>query len=135
MPIFATQAWLDESASLLNNDPEYAEGAKDYEGDYLYIVEADELQPAPIYYYVDLYHGKCRKATIVTSPTEVKAEFEMSAPYSIWKKILQGELDGNKALMTRKLKIKGNMTKLMKSTKPATAYFKALATLKTEFDK
>ena len=135
MPIFATQAWLDESASLLNNDPEYAEGAKDYEGDYLYIVEADELQPTPIYYYVDLYHGKCRKATIVTSPTEVKAEFEMSAPYSIWKKILQGELDGNKALMTRKLKIKGNMTKLMKSTKPATAYFKALATLKTEFDK
>jgi len=135
MPIFATQAWLDESASLLNNDPEYAEGAKDYEGDYLYIVEADELQPAPIYYYVDLYHGKCRKATIVTSPTEVKAEFEMSAPYSIWKKILQGELDGNKALMTRKLKIKGNMTKLMKSTKPATAYFKALTPLKTDFDK
>jgi putative sterol carrier protein len=135
MPIFATQAWLDESASLLNNDPEYAEGAKDYEGDYLYIVEADELQPTPIYYYVDLYHGKCRKATIVNNPTEVKAEFEMSAPYSIWKKILQGELDGNKALMTRKLKIKGNMTKLMKSTKPATAYFKALTPLKTDFDK
>jgi putative sterol carrier protein len=135
MSIFATQAWLDDSAGLLNNSPEYAEAAKDYEGDYLYIVEADEVQPTPIYYYVDLYHGKCRKATIVSSPTEVKAEFEMSAAYSTWKKILQGELDGNKALMTRKLKVKGNMAKLMKSTKPAAAYFKALTPLKTEFDK
>ena len=135
MSIFATQAWLDDTANLLNNDPEYAEGAKDYEGDYLYIVEADEVQPTPIYYYVDLYHGKCRKATIVSSPTEVKAEFEMSASYSVWKKMLLGELDGNKALMTRKLKVKGNMAKLMKSTKPAAAYFKALTPLKTEFDK
>ncbi len=135
MSIFATQAWLDESASLLNNNPDYAEAAKDYEGSYLYIVEADELQPTPIYYFVDLYHGKCRKATVLSGPTEVKAEFEMSAAYTTWKKILQGELDGNKALMTRKLKVKGNMAKLMKSTKPAEAYFKALSTLKTEFDK
>ncbi|MCX6006566.1 MAG: SCP2 sterol-binding domain-containing protein [Chloroflexi bacterium] len=135
MSIFATQAWLDDTAGLLNNDPEYAEEAKDYEGSYLYIIEADEVQPTPIYYFVDLYHGKCRKATIVNSPTDEKAEFEMSAPYSVWKKMLLGELDGNKALMTRKLKIKGNMAKLMKSTKPAAAYFKALMTLKTEFDK
>jgi putative sterol carrier protein len=135
MSIFATQAWLDDSAGLLNNSPEYAEGAKDYEGSYLYIVEADEVLSTPIYYFVDLYHGKCKTAKIVSSPTEVKAEFEMSAAYSTWKKILQGELDGNKALMTRKLKVKGNMAKLMKSTKPAEAYFKALSTLKTEFDK
>jgi len=135
MPIFASQAWLDETANLLNNDPDYAEGAKDWEGDYLYIVEPDEVQTTPIYYYVDLYHGKCRKATVLNNPTEVKAEFELSAPYSVWKKLLLGELDGNKALMTRKLKLKGNMAKIMRSTKASTAYFKALAPLKTEFDK
>lgn len=135
MPIFATQAWLDEMANLLNNDPEYAEGAKDWEGDYLYIVEPDDVQTTPIYYYVDLYHGKCRKATILNSLTEVKAEFELSAPYSVWKKLLLLELDGNKALMTRKLKLKGNMAKIMRSTKAAQAYFKALTPLKTEFDK
>jgi len=135
MPIFATQAWLDETANLLNNDPNYAEGAKDWEGDYLYIIEPDEVQATPIYYYVDLYHGKCRKATILNSPTEVKAEFELSAPYSVWKKLLLGELDGNKALMTRKLKLKGNMAKIMRSTKASTAYFQALANLKTEFEK
>lgn len=135
MSIFATQAWLDESAALLNNSAEYAEAAKDYEGSFMYIVEPDEVQPTPIYYFVDLYHGKCRKAVIVDSPTAEKAEFEMSATYSTWKKILLQELDANKALMTRKLKVKGNMAKLMKSTKPAEAYFKALSNLKTEFDK
>jgi putative sterol carrier protein len=135
MPIFATQAWLDDTCNLLNNDPNYAEGAKDWEGDYLYIVEADEVLTTPIYYYVDLYHGKCRKAVVLNSPTEVKAEFELSATYSTWKKLLQGELDGNKALMTRKLKLKGNMAKIMRSTKASTAYFTALASLKTEFEK
>jgi len=135
MSIFATQAWLDDRVNLINNNAEYAEIAKDFEGSYLYIVEADEVQATPIYYFEDLYHGKCRKLEFVSSPTEVKAEFEMSATYSTWKKILQGELDANKALMTRKLKVKGNMAKLMKSGKPAEAYFKALATLTTEFDK
>ena len=97
MAVFATQEWLDEIARLLNEDADYAEGAKHWEGDFLYIIEPDELQPEPSYYYIDLYHGKCRKATVLKDPSEVKAEFELSATYTNWKKILTGELDGMKA--------------------------------------
>jgi putative sterol carrier protein len=135
MAVFATQEWLDEMARLLNEDPVYAEVAKDWEGDFLYIIEPDDLQPTPGYYYMDLYHGKCRKAVLLKDPSEVKAEFELSAPYSVWKKILTGELDGNKAMMTRKLKFKGNITKVMKNVKATQAYAKALAPLKTEYEK
>lgn len=135
MAIFATQEWLDEIAKLLNDDPAYAEGAKDWEGDFLYIIEPDEVEPNPGYYYMDLYHGKCRKAVMLKDPSEVKAEFELSATYSVWKKILSGELDGNKAMMTRKLKFKGNITKVMKNVKATQAYAKALAPLKTEYTK
>jgi putative sterol carrier protein len=135
MAIFATQEWLDEIAKLLNDDPAYAEGAKDWEGDFLYIIEPDEVEPNPGYYYIDLYHGKCRKAVILKDPSEVKAEFELSATYSVWKKILSGELDGNKAMMTRKMKLKGNITKVMRNAKAGQAYAKALAPLKTEYVK
>ena len=135
MAIFATQEWLDEIAKLLNDDPAYAEGAKNWEGDFLYIIEPDEVEPNPGYYYMDLYHGKCRKAIMLKDPSEVKAEFEISATYSNWKKILTGELDGNKAMMTRKMKFKGNMTKVMKDVKAGQAYAKALALLKTEYIK
>jgi len=135
MAIFATQEWLDEIAKLLNDDPAYAEGAKNWEGDFLYIIEPDEVEPNPSYYYMDLYHGKCRKAIMLKDPSEVKAEFEISATYSNWKKILTGELDGNKAMMTRKMKFKGNMTKVMKDVKAGQAYAKALALLKTEYIK
>jgi len=135
MAIFATQEWLDEIAKLLNNDPGYAEGAKHWEGDFLYIIEPDELQPNPSYYYIDLYHGKCRKAVVLKDPSEVKAEFELSATYSTWKKILTGELDGMKAMMTRKMKFKGAVAKVMKDTKSQQAYAKALAPLKTEYEK
>ena len=135
MAIFATQEWLDEIAKLLNDDPAYAEGAKNWEGDFLYIIEPDEVEPNPGYYYIDLYHGKCRKAVMLKDPSEVKAEFELSATYSNWKKILTGELDGNKAMMTRKMKFKGNITKVMKDVKAGQAYAKALASLKTEYIK
>lgn len=135
MAVFATQEWLDEIAKLLNEDPAYAEGAKDWEGDFLYIIEPDEVEPNTGYYYIDLYHGKCRKAVMLKDPSEVKAEFELSATYSNWKKILSGELDGNKAMMTRKMKFKGNITKVMRQTKAGQAYAKALAPLKTEYVK
>lgn len=133
MALFGSQEYLDEVAKLLNADAAYAEAAKNWEGDFLYILEADELQPNPSYFYIDLYHGKCRKAVVLKDPSEVKAEFEQSATYSTWKKILTGELDAMKAMMTRKMKVKGPIAKVMKETKTQQAYLKALATLKTEF--
>lgn len=133
MALFGSQEALDELANLLNNDAAYAEAAKNWEGDFLYIIEPDELQPNPGCFYIDLYHGKCRKAVVLKDPSEVKAEFEMSATYSTWKKILTGELDGMKAMMTRKMKLKGPIAKVMKETKTQQAYAKALASQKIEF--
>ncbi|MFX0095148.1 MAG: SCP2 sterol-binding domain-containing protein [Candidatus Hodarchaeota archaeon] len=45
--------------------------------------------------------------------------FVCSEKYSVWIKVLKGELNPIKALMTRKLKLKGNMSKALKASKAA----------------
>jgi len=135
MPVFATQEWLDEQKKLINESKEYEEAAKEWEGDFLYVVQPDELQPQPLYYHMDLYHGKCRDARVLKDPSEVKAEFEISAPYSVWKKLINKELDPNLAFMTGKIKLKGSIIKIQKNTKAGQALTKATESLVTEFPK
>ncbi|MFW9992819.1 MAG: SCP2 sterol-binding domain-containing protein [Candidatus Odinarchaeota archaeon] len=45
------------------------------------------------------------------------AEFVVTGDYSTWVKINKGELDSVKALMTRKLKIQGNLAKALRATR------------------
>jgi putative sterol carrier protein len=69
--------------------------------------------------YVDLYHGKCRAAEIVTDPNKYKPAFTLSAPYAIWKQIATKKLDATKALITKQSKMTGDMAKIMRYTRVA----------------
>lgn len=67
-------------------------------------------------------------------PTEREATFRISAPYGIWVDISTGKLGANKALMTRKLKAKGNFMKLPKYSDGVLRWIEILKTLPTEFE-
>ncbi|MHA2295722.1 MAG: SCP2 sterol-binding domain-containing protein [Candidatus Hodarchaeales archaeon] len=120
---FPSEEWLEEYAKKINENPEYAKAAATWEGDFLWIMEPDGTEPEEfrdqtITTYLDLWHGKCRKAFQVTPETGTPdTEFVVTGKYSTWVSIMKGELDSVKALMTRKLKIKGNMAKALRATK------------------
>jgi putative sterol carrier protein len=44
----------------------------------------------------------------------VDALFSISAPFSNWRRILDGELHPMQALLTQKLRVRGNMAYLMR---------------------
>ena len=60
-------------------------------------------------------------------------EFEISGKIPIWKKVLGKQLDPVQALLTRQIKLKGNMSKVLRETKVAQEMIKSAASLPTEF--
>jgi putative sterol carrier protein len=66
-----------------------------------------------------LWHGDCRDAHSVSDPAAKQPEFVIRATLPVWRKLLGGDLDPIKGLMSRQLKLEGNMMKVLKAPKAA----------------
>jgi len=115
MATFTQPDWVLDLMTKLNNDDNYAQIARNWEGDLLFLVEPDEKLKEGVSYYLDLWHGKCRDAFFVNSTLEKQPDFILKAPYGNFERILKGELDPMQALLTRKISVQGSMATLMRS--------------------
>lgn len=112
---FPSPEWLQALADKLNNDPRYAEIAKKWEGDMIIVVQPAGPLTETLYFYLDLWHGTCRKAEMLPSLEGRSAAFVLTGTYDNITKILLGQLDPMQAMMTRKLQVQGNMAVMMRS--------------------
>jgi putative sterol carrier protein len=82
---------------------------------------------------MDLWHGKCREAYVVADRLEKNAAFVINAPESVWRKVVGKQLDPIQGLMTRQLKLKGDMVKIMKAVKAAKELVECTTRVPTKF--
>jgi putative sterol carrier protein len=121
MPIkFATDEWVKALMAELNKSENYREAAKNWEGDFYFVITDIPGTDKPVHLYTDLWHGACRDAYEVSDPDAKKTEFVLEASFPAWKKVLDKKLDPIQGMVTRQLKLKGNMLKVMKAPKAAT---------------
>ncbi|HBG74586.1 MAG: hypothetical protein A2X25_11175 [Chloroflexi bacterium GWB2_49_20] len=114
-PIFPSPEWLNTLCEKLNRDKKYASIAARWEGDMCVVIEPSGNVKETIYYYLDLWHGKCRRAAILENPEEEKPVFVLTASYDNIAQIMKGKLDPMQAMLTRKLKVQGNMAIMMRN--------------------
>lgn len=115
MARFPSQEWLSELSQKLNSDEKYAQVARNWEGDMIFVIEPGGALKEPVRYYLDLWHGKCRKAFVIGDEQQAKAIFTLKAPVGNYVKLLNSEIDPMQALLTRKIGVQGNMAILMRS--------------------
>ena len=115
MAQFPSAEWLQALEAKLNSDEKYAAIAKNWEGDMLFVIDPGGNLKEEAKLYLDLWHGKCRSASVVAPGAEQKAVFSLRAPYENFTKLLKGELEPMQALLTRKLGVSGNMAVLMRN--------------------
>ena len=115
MATFPNPEWVTALMEKLNVDERYAQVARNWEGDMIFLVEPGGTLPQAVKFYLDLWHGKCRDAWMVAEDQEAKAVFTLKAPYENYVKLLKGELEPMQALLTRKVGVQGNMAVLMRS--------------------
>jgi putative sterol carrier protein len=130
---FGSPEWIQALHDELNQSRAYADAAKDWEGDFYFIVDPEGPVSETTYMYMDLWHGKSRKAYLTQDPKAKTPAYIMSGKYGKWKKVVTGQLDPIQALMTGQLKLKGNMVMVMKNVKAAQEIVRACTRIKTEF--
>ena len=115
MAKFPTPEWTQAFMEKLNNDAQYAEIARNWEGDICFAIEPERKVTTPLWIYLDLWHGKCRQAIFQDKPLDKKPAFTLSASYGNFVKVLRGDIHPMQAMMTRKLQVQGNMSVIMRN--------------------
>jgi putative sterol carrier protein len=132
---FPSEAWLAEYVARINSSASYREAAAAWEGDVALVIEAepDKGVPEDVWTWVDLWHGECRQARIVTPEEGEKARFVVRAPYSRWKEVIRKDLDPVKGMMQGKLRLKGDLPTIVRNVKAASELVNLAGTVPTEF--
>lgn len=114
--IFPSEDWLKGLEDKLNSDAKYAELAKNWEGDLFFNIEPEGNLKEPLTFYLDLWHGKCRKVEYKPDASaHPNPAFILSASYDNIIAVLSGKMNPMTAMMTMKLKVNGSMGYMMRN--------------------
>jgi putative sterol carrier protein len=133
--LFPSDEWLETYRERINASSEYRDAAATWEGDVAFLFEAepDRNVPDDLWGWLDLWHGECRAARMVTADEGRAAEYVISAPYSRWKEVLAGELDPVKGMMQGKLKLDGDLPTIIRYVRAANQLVLLTMSVPTEF--
>ena len=104
MSKYLTQEWLDETAKMGDSQPERPGASARMQ----YVITGGP--EGDIKYYWILENGKILESKLGELPD---ADFTMTLTYDDSMKVQKGELDPNAAFMQGRMKVTGNMGKLM----------------------
>lgn len=128
---FGSEAWAEALRSALNNSPEYRSAAATWEGDFYFVCTQGLGVPQDMTMYFDLRRGECHAAHLVENRDLYSPAFELTADLNAWKKVIAGELDPIKGIVTRQLKLKGNLVQIMQAPRAAMAMVKCATSVET----
>jgi putative sterol carrier protein len=130
---FPSDEWIKAVQEMLNASESYQRSAKDWEGDFIFIVEPDEVYKETAYLHLQLFHGSSPGASMADPDNLPETEYTLRAPYKTWKKVVDGKLDPIQGMMTGQLKLKGNLMKIMRYPKAAQEIVACCALIPTEW--
>ena len=135
MPMFASQAWFEAFQVQINASDHYRESAADWEGDIAFrvVAEPDRNVPDDLWGYLDLWHGRCRRAAAIEAGEADGAAYTLIAPFSRWKDVVQGELDPIKGMMQGKLRVHGDLPTIVRYVKAANELVRLTGRVDTDF--
>jgi putative sterol carrier protein len=133
--VFPSDEWLHVYEGRINGSPEYREAALTWEGDIVFVFEAEPNRGVPedLWARMDLWHGECRGARMVDPSDGATAPYVIRAPYTRWKDVLRGDLDPVKGMMQGKLKLQGDLPTIIRYVRAANELVHLTMTVPTEF--
>ena len=130
---FPSDEWVKEFARQINGSKAYEESGKDWEGDWIFVVEADDAYSDTVCFFIGLSHGKVTDAAMIEDEHARDAQYFMRGSFTTWRKTIEGKLDPIQGLMMRKFKLKGNLTKVLRYPRSAKELVNCVKRVPTEF--
>ncbi|WP_254832154.1 SCP2 sterol-binding domain-containing protein [Haloglomus salinum] len=134
---FPSEEWMKEYKERVNASESYAEtGAGwgvDFNGDFLYVIEADGRLPETRYFFIGLEDGEATEAMEVDDPDEVDAGFVLRGAYTDWIDLNNGDIGAVDGMMSGVFELEGDMQKVMQYTEAAVDLTDISSTIPTNY--
>jgi putative sterol carrier protein len=134
---FGTPAWAEAFARAVNASSEYrnagARWGAGWNGNLLFVYEADAGLAKPLHLLVRLSGGLCEGAAWVESARHPDAGFILRAPFSLWREIFEGRTLAATAILTGKMKAEGDTLRLLKFAGAHRSLIHCAASVPTSF--
>lgn len=135
--VFPSEDWIKTFQKQLNENEAYAEAASDwgvdFNGDFIFTIEADELYDQTEHYFVGLEAGDCTDAYHTENPDDEDYGFVYSGPYSNWKEMVNGNIGAIDGMMSGQFSLDGDMQKVLQASDAAAALVETSSSIETEF--
>jgi putative sterol carrier protein len=128
---FPSDKYLKEVMKRSNADAKYLELAKGENASYTFMIQAEPEKGVE----KDIVLGYNVEDGVTTDIWlgEKKTEFTISGKYGVWVNILTGKMGVRRAFLMRKLKVRGNLMKILKLSSATERWLEILRTIPTEF--
>lgn len=132
MPVFPSEAWVQEYCQRLQAHPDAGRAAATLDGVYRFVIEPAGPLTERHAYDVGIHpdgNGGA-SANLLDEPVE-RPRLELRAGYPNWRKLIAGELDVRMAMMLRRLKVSGDLsavTRRLADSRPLTDALSAVDT-------
>ena len=134
--VFPSEEWIKAYKDKLNSDEakDWQKAADDWAGDFLFVIKPDGALKEKIIFYVDLWHGECRKVSFHKEGDDLpETEFQYVGIYSNWIKLIKGEIDPIKGILMRKFDLVGSKMKVLRAVKAAQELIATAQKIDTDF--
>ena len=128
---FASKKYLKEVMERSNADEKYLALAKGENTSYTFMIQAEPEKGVEkdIVLGYTVEDGKTTDIWL----GERKTEFTISGKYGVWVNILIGKMGATRAFLTRKLRVRGSLMKILKLSGATERWLEILRTIPTEF--
>lgn len=135
MATFPSAQWFDLYRDAINASAAHGQAAADWEGDVSYVIGADPDAnlPAEVCVWMDLWHGECRDVRVVSRDEADRSAYVIIGDYARWKKVVRGQLDPIKAMMTGGLQVRGDLPEIVRRVGAVTELVRIATSIPTEF--
>jgi putative sterol carrier protein len=135
--LYPSNEWCEAWKNALNSSETVQETGKDwgvgFNGDWVFELTPGGGLDRTTYLYLAAAAGKCTAAHLIDDPSEVDAGFLCTGSYEDFKQVVKGEKDFMGGVMRGIIRVKGDMTKIMRSARFIRAVADSLSSFQAEY--
>lgn len=135
--LYPSNEWCEAWKNALNSSETVQETGKDwgvgFNGNWVFELTPGGGLDRTTYLYLAAEAGKCTAAHLIDDPSEVDAGFLCTGSYEDFKQVVKGEKDFMGSVMRGNIRVKGNMSKIMRSARFIGAVADSLSSFQAEY--
>jgi hypothetical protein len=137
MPVFPSREWCEAAIRAANADPESVQAGRGWVGDFGAVVEAEPGKlEQPFAIHCVPAGGQITRFRVLSDPDdldEIEPKYLVRAPYSVWKALILGKIDGLQAVSKHAIRFQGDLEQLARRMKYKGIADRVLTAVETKF--